>query len=135
VLVGALVPVLIIALVATIIYRRRRRPHRVYKGGGGREGEADLQAELAASETLRDVSRDGRDSLGGNSTSQLVLSEKNAAQFYYGGSYNVSRPNDIFMVSPCNGQTLSRTPTLASSDWPGTPLPPYARPLPKIPSM
>ncbi|KAJ7911836.1 hypothetical protein B0H13DRAFT_1875446 [Mycena leptocephala] len=104
--------------------------------GRRREGRrSNLQAELAASETLRDVSRDGKDSLGGNSTSQLVLSEKNPAQFHHGGSYNVSRPNDIFMVSPRNGQTLSRIPTLASSDWPGTPLPPYARPLPKIPSM
>ncbi|KAJ7911834.1 hypothetical protein B0H13DRAFT_2479741 [Mycena leptocephala] len=135
VLVGALVPVLIIVLVAAIIiYRCRRRPHRVYKGGE-REGEADLQAELAASETLRDVSRDERESQGGNSTSQLVLSEKNPAQFYRGGSYNVPRPNDIYSVSPRNGQTLSRAPTFASSDWPGTPLPRYARPLPKIPSM
>ncbi|KAJ6545460.1 hypothetical protein B0H19DRAFT_1380092 [Mycena capillaripes] len=132
VLVGVLIPVLIILLVAAIIIHRRRRrhPHRAFD-----TAEADSQAtDVAASETLRDATsdKDSRNELQArnNSDVQAAPSEKNSApepglQFIHADPYDNPTPR--------NRYSLSRAPTFVSGDWPGTPLPRYTRPLPKIP--
>ncbi|KAJ7895159.1 hypothetical protein B0H14DRAFT_2681469 [Mycena olivaceomarginata] len=120
VLIGVLVPLLCIAvLIAVIIRRRRRRRHMPMDPP---DPHPERTPDPPAVRALPDVPM--KESQGWDS-SQLyaVPFEKSTTPA------DTSMPN-----SAQNEHTLSRTQTLASSDWPETPLPRYARPLPKVPT-
>ncbi|KAJ7925093.1 hypothetical protein B0H13DRAFT_1863457 [Mycena leptocephala] len=120
VIVGVLVPLLSITLVIAILIHRRCRQRRrstwVFYGLGEDRTPNPPPQVSSTSET---------------STLSDVVCEKDSQ------SQNTanSRSNNMILASSSNGPPLSRTSTFASSNWPDTPLPPYARPLPDLPPL
>ncbi|KAF7328128.1 hypothetical protein MVEN_02569800 [Mycena venus] len=119
VIVGVLVPLLSITLVIAILIHRRRRQRRrptwVFYGlGKERTPNPPPQNSTSETSTLSDA------------ICEKDPQNQNAAN---------SRSDNIILASSSNGPPLSRISTFASSNWPDTPLPPYARPLPDLPPL
>ncbi|KAJ7255912.1 hypothetical protein C8J57DRAFT_1344748 [Mycena rebaudengoi] len=119
VIIGILVPFLSVTLVIAILIHRRCRQRRrstwVFYGlGKDRTPNPPPQNSTSETSTLSDA------------VCEKDTQSQNAAN---------SRSNNILLASSSNGPPLFRTSTFASSNWPDTPLPPYARPLPDLPLL
>ncbi|KAF8199363.1 hypothetical protein K438DRAFT_1823469 [Mycena galopus ATCC 62051] len=133
VIVGVLVPLVVIgAVIAILVHRRSRRLRHPFDA----ESAPDLPPNIPISDPPRDIPR-GRESGNSSGTwseSSQPESEKNSSTGNQGAplGHEGARTTYEIMLSR-NGQ-LSRTPTFASTERPETPLPRYARPLPKLPT-
>ncbi|KAF8199364.1 hypothetical protein K438DRAFT_1966570 [Mycena galopus ATCC 62051] len=123
VIVEVLIPLLVIAAVISVVVYKRRRGRRPTVDT---ESEPDLRSNVSAFDPLPDTPRE-----------QWNSSEQDEKHFRSSGqrtiSHNGARTGGGIILLSRSGE-LSRTQTLASSDWPETPLPRYARPLPKLPA-
>ncbi|KAJ7675552.1 hypothetical protein B0H17DRAFT_129299 [Mycena rosella] len=126
VLAGTLLPLLIIALVTTVVMHRRRRLRRERERTGLR---ADSDVELKSGPAL--PSEDAIDMAPSKSDApQKSISVARQIQ-----ALASDKSDAVGEGSGSNAPTLSRTPSFPTSDChiPSPPPPRYSRPLPRIP--